>query len=544
MAVAMPMSLRWFVLGMALLCQSVARAAPDSQAAIPEPATDAIGWWLFDEGEGPAGEENWAVYDQSGHGNHGLRAPLQQPNSWPRYATNSPNSASYNGSLHFESSVGCVEVVDQPSLELSGDFTIECWVAFESPVGARQLVSKGDAQSGYALAWRSDRFEFSVGAYVVQSEPCNPVPGRWYHVAAVCDSKNSTIRLRLNGELVGTRSCTAVVKTDAEPLRFGNASGEGSSATVWLDEVRISNRVVPPDEFLLHHHYGPPRVIFGDSLESYAGHGDWFSRRGGERNHWRIIEETNAVSIEPTREFAHSGRHCHLLRHDHAAAGTDHEASLYYNLPIAATKGDPIIGMRGWVCFESIDHVRLFWDQQVWTGRETHYGVQQTLLIGWVTYHGDAKHWDFDPDYQVDYAEGLGKWHYYNLIVDYQHKRLIAFQFDNDVWRLDKRQFDVLPGFFDPDLLPTIDHNIRLLETGKATAPWSAKFAQDDAALVIYRRGDFNNDRRVDVADIAIVRKNRNKRVPLGESGDVTFDGQVNQLDIDAMGELLPTVEH
>ena len=57
------------------------------------------------------------------------------------------------------------------------------------------------------------------------------------------------------------------------------------------------------------------------------------------------------MSIVPTVVHSNSPRHSILLRHDGADPSTDHEASFYYNLPVAVTRDEPIVGMSGWGSF-------------------------------------------------------------------------------------------------------------------------------------------------------------------------------------------------
>ncbi|MGI9428690.1 MAG: LamG-like jellyroll fold domain-containing protein [Bythopirellula sp.] len=527
-------------------------AAPDSSAPIPTPNPEVVGQWLLDETEGPTGEENWGIYDQSGHGNHGYRDPLGTLAERPTYSTDTPNPTppdptSWNHSLDFSlGSKARVEIPDSGSLDLTGDFTVETWINFSSLSGDQWFAGKrniGGPESCYWLEWDTSdaQVNFFVGTSAgyerARSQSFTPNTGQWYHIAGVHDATAGEVRLYIDGQLNNTSPAQSTVLTNNAPLYFGAWTGNQLPANAKLDDVRISNRVVPPEALTLHNSHGPARVIFGDSYETYAPLGDWFARAGGARNHWRTIEETSAVSIDPTAAHSHSPGHSLLLQHTDADRSTDHEGSLYYNLPVAATRGAPIVGMTGWVSFANIDNVRLFWDQQVWTGGETHYDVTQTLLIGGMTYFGNTKTWSVDPDYPIEYSESLDDWHYYNLVIDYEKKEYVAFQFDNDVWDMRGQAISVLPGFFDPSLLPTIDHNIRLLELASADRPadpWSAQFAQDDPQLIVYHPGDFDNDGDVDELDFEVMKLHWLQSVPIGTLGDVNFDGKVDLQDFRA----------
>ncbi len=530
-------------------------------APIPVPDAEVVGLWLLDETNGPPGEENWGIYDQSGHGNHGFRAPISAINnagnsSEPDYTSDAAVTASWNSSLNFGTSTAAyVEIPDSPSLDLTGDLTVETWVKLNSLGGADQyLVSKrniGGAESGYFLEWASgsQTFQFHVGTSAgyegVISENVVAVAGEWIHLAGVHDARWGEVRLYINGQLNKTAVADPVVTTNDDPLWLGNWAAGGKPANAKLDEVRLSRRVVPPSELGYHHVFGPERIIFGDAFETYADTGELLSRSGGDRNHWKASVDGPEATFGLITAHSYSADHSILSQFLNAQAGGQLVAP-YYNKPVAATRDEPLIATSGWVSFTGEENVRLFFQNQIWTGVETHYDVTLTNLAGGIQYWGDTRTWKYEAagggtvpfSHPIDYTGDLDNWHYYRFVMDYDQKEYVSFQFDNDLWDLMGKPFLVLPEFFDPSILPVVDHNIRLLELPGASYPHTAQFALDDAAISIVKplgSPDVFEDCFVDLKDFSLLAAHWD------ESGksilDLSGDELINLADLLVMVE-------
>ena len=525
-------------------------------APIPQPDDQVVGLWLLDETNGPAGEENWGIYDQSGHGNHGFRAPISAVNnagdtSEPDYTSDVPVTAAWNSSLNFGTSTSArVEIPDSDSLDLTGNFTVETWVNLNSLTGGdHYLVCKRNlsgGESGYFLEWAggSQTFQFHVGTSAgyqgVISENFTGVPGQWIHLAGVHDATLGETRLYINGQLNDSGPVESVVNTNNDPLWLGDWAAGGKSTNAKLDEVRISNRIVPPGELGYSHVFGPERIIFGDAFETYSSTGELLSRSGGDRNHWKASVDGPQAAFDLVTAHSHSASHSILSQFVNAQAGGQLVAP-YYNKPVAATRDEPIIATSGWVSFTGEENVRLFFQNQIWTGVETHYGVTLTNLAGGIQYWGDTQTWKYEPQgggtltfsNTIDYTGDLDTWHYYRFVMDYDKKEYVSFQFDNDLWDLTGKSFQVLPNFFDPSILPVVDHNIRLLELPGAGYPYTAQFALDDAAISIvkpFTSGDFAEDCFIDLEDYALLALHWNE---IGKSiFDLTGDEMVSFADL------------
>ena len=506
----------------AMIAESAFARAEAFTAPLPTPNPHVAGLWLLDETEGPAGEENWGVYDQSGHGNHGVREPIASLNNRPRYRSDAPFADSWNYSLDFGvSSAGHVEIPDSNSLDLTAGFTVEAWVNLNNLAGEQYLVSKRNAAgpaSGYVLEFSggSQTFQFNVGdgnSFAgVASTNFSPAAGQWHHVAAVHDptGETSELRLYIDGQLNNSASVAPTIAVNDDPLWLGDWSAGSKPANARLDQVRISSRVVPPSELGFLHQEGPAKTIFGDSFESYESTSELLSRSGGERNHWKAEVFGPDSTFNLISDHSYSPGHSVLMQHADAQS-SGNLSGPFYNLPVGATRDEPIVATSGWVSFTGEENVRLFFQNQIWTGNETHYGVTETLLAGGIQYWGTSRTWRYenaagggsttvtfsDP---VTYEGDLDTWHYYRFVMDHDRKEYVSFQFDDQVWDLSGLPFLIIPNF-KPGVLPVVDHNVRLLELPSPQHPYSADFALDDAVITVGSGADFNADGDIDGED-------------------------------------------
>ena len=520
-------------------------------APIPQPDDQVVALWLLDETNGPAGEENWGIYDQSGHGNHGFRAPISAINNAgdtgePDYTSDVPNVAAWNSSLNFGTGASAhVEIPDSATLDLTGDFTVEIWVSLNTLTGVNQyLVSKRNAPGGtggYILEWTggSKLFYFTVGTSAgyqsVASQSFTPTIGQWVHLAGVHDASAGEIRLYINGQLNNSNTAEAVVNTNNDPLWLGNWVGGGKPADAKLDEVRLSNRIVPSGELGFFNVFGPERIIFGDEFESYSSYNEMLSRSGGQRNHWNVTH-SGAGSGNLVNTYSYTPSHSTFLQYLNAAPAVNHELTLYYNLPVAHTRQEPLISQSGWVSFTGEENVRLIFECQMWPGFDTtYYGLTNELCAGSIEYWGDTKTWRYEPlnggtvtfTNPITYGGDLNTWHYYKVILDFSTYEYVSFQFDNDIWDLSGNLMRRTPYGYD-GLLPTIDFECRLYElASEPTQSYTAQWCVDNAVLAVEKcleSTDFNQDCSVDYQDHSYLAAHWD------ESGKSVFDLNSNQV--------------
>ena len=187
----------------------------------------------------------------SGNGNNGtIYGASLAPD---RFGT--PNSA-----YAFDGSSSVIRVPDSPSLRITNDVTVTCWLNFSTNLNEVKLVGKGgDCGRNYGLwldqgtNWMFQQFPPEGGCVGCQENTASSVPsfqiGTWFQIIGVRSGNVS--RLYVNGILVQERSrtCSASTYTGSEPLLIGAFDNpvvdqrynvmHGS-----LDDIRIYNRAL------------------------------------------------------------------------------------------------------------------------------------------------------------------------------------------------------------------------------------------------------------------------------------------------------------
>ena len=98
----------------------------------------------------------------------------------------------------------------------------------------------------------------------------------WHHVAVVCDPVRRQMRFYLDGRLTASAANVKnVVKAADRDFYIGAKNGGGQEFDGWIDEVRVMNRALSPDEFLTTHDVGnvdasDPTIALMDFEDSYA----------------------------------------------------------------------------------------------------------------------------------------------------------------------------------------------------------------------------------------------------------------------------------
>lgn len=80
--------------------------------------------------------------------------------------------------------------------------------------------------------------------------------GEWHHVAFVSDASNSQVRAYCDYELVESKSVTCMVARGYSLFVGSNENGGGQFFDGWIDDVRVTRRVLRPEEFLTTHAVG------------------------------------------------------------------------------------------------------------------------------------------------------------------------------------------------------------------------------------------------------------------------------------------------
>lgn len=102
---------------------------------------------------------------------------------------------------------------------------------------------------GASHTWAND------SPYTPADRPCDD--GNWHHVAFVSDASNNLVRAYYDYELVSTQTGVYLPVRKTYSLFVGSSeNGGGQFFDGWIDDVRVTKRVLDRDEFLTTHPVG------------------------------------------------------------------------------------------------------------------------------------------------------------------------------------------------------------------------------------------------------------------------------------------------
>jgi len=166
-------------------------------------------------------------------GAHFAVACLAALTAWAALGASPGNCLSFDGTNDY------VQVADANSLDMTSNYTLECWFKADSFGGTgvlRGLISKYQSASanGYLLRLTGNDLDFDQKT----TSGLNLQTGIWYHVAAV--NSNGTRSLYLNGVSQSLSGTPLTVQANTNALRLASDYNDRYLAGQ-LDEVRIWN---------------------------------------------------------------------------------------------------------------------------------------------------------------------------------------------------------------------------------------------------------------------------------------------------------------
>ena len=203
---------------------------------LPEiPVTDPslVGWWKLDADSGTV------AVDWSGSGNHGV---LQGDPQW------APGQV--GGALEFDGSGDYVDCGDLPSLTITGDITLMCWIKVAAFTRTWEtILAKGD--DSYRMSRGpsdGDSVHFGVSGTGTNLNANTVVTtDTWRHVASVYDGSDKIVYI--DGAEDARLASTGSIDTSSYNLFIGaNSQQSGRNLTGLVDDVRVYNRVLTLDE--------------------------------------------------------------------------------------------------------------------------------------------------------------------------------------------------------------------------------------------------------------------------------------------------------
>ncbi len=156
-----------------------------------------------------------------------------------------------NYALSFDCSDDWAEVPDDPSLELTSDFTMEGWVYIESEITERRwLMSKHKTSVNDVGDWTlSVHPPGQLGLQVMVNNMYTDFfsedtlePQSWHHFAIVYDDATGECLCYVNGSLTNVDTVSFMINDSPEPLRFGREGASTSHMFCGMfDEPRLWN---------------------------------------------------------------------------------------------------------------------------------------------------------------------------------------------------------------------------------------------------------------------------------------------------------------
>jgi len=336
----------------------------------PMPLADANtrSLWHFSEGAGTS------TSDKTSYNNDGA---LYGGAAWT-------TDARFGYALDFDGVDDYVEVADNGSVPLSGPMTVEAWIKPSgAPIQYSQIVDRElGAGGGYSFILNNDRLiNFYVGdgtdwAFTLGTTPLQD--DLWYYVVGVADG--STLRIYVNGVQEGT-PVTQGAPTNTNPLALRIGRGCGALLRWFngtIDEVRISNRALTPEEITANFATGLPEGTYYWNVAASDGQNETASETrtfyigtgSGPLIPTLISPENLAVIGDDTPTFTWS-----------ATAGTGGTYTLEYALDDAFTTGVVTVGGLGEATYTVPDALAddtYYWHVQAFDAGSNSRGYQAT----------------------------------------------------------------------------------------------------------------------------------------------------------------------
>lgn len=251
---------RWSTLttsGRLLVHRAIEWAATSPADTAPLP----VAHWKLDETTGTVAADSAGGHDGT----------LQNGPVWEA-------GAPMDGGLAFDGSNDLVSVPDDDALDAFTQMTVMAWIENRSSpmIGTNRILTKAgnNKDDGYWLGLEGDRLFFSIDEDAVEAPYTFSADTR-YHVAATFDDDADAVEFFVNGLSVGTFTQNRSLPANNGALRLGDGARNNQHWEGLLDDVRLYDTVLSPEEIDAVYVVGAGvcEAIAGDDFDAgdYAG---------------------------------------------------------------------------------------------------------------------------------------------------------------------------------------------------------------------------------------------------------------------------------
>ncbi|MFH0892368.1 MAG: DUF2341 domain-containing protein [Candidatus Falkowbacteria bacterium] len=231
-----------------------------------------VAHWSFDECESSA------IHDESVNMNHGQLYLGTTGVTATGTCASSSDSFWYNGRSgkyksggSFDGTNDYVNADDSSSLDLVTEGTISAWIKRDTVAANVGIVAKGTTTSigthNYRLSIDSSNLvSFQVGAPgtsdIISADTLYTYTGEWHHIAASWSTIENSMRIYIDGILDGSDNCGITPYTNDAPVSIGQIGGDTWRFDGQIDEVKIWNYALTPNQ--ISQEYNGGAVRFGE----------------------------------------------------------------------------------------------------------------------------------------------------------------------------------------------------------------------------------------------------------------------------------------
>jgi len=203
-----------------------------------------VGYWKMDETATTSG-----AIDSSGNGNDGTY-----------YGTASTTGGKFgNGGVFSWSTSSSIRISNDDSINLGDNFSLSGWYRHQNYTYINHWIY--DKDENYNITLRYGKIRFTTGSYFA-TDTERTDDNSWHFFTAIRDIENSEIRLYIDGvEKEASNIENSENINNSAMLHIGESEDYWNYFKGNLDELRIYNRVLSPDEARKLYEWAPGPVL-------------------------------------------------------------------------------------------------------------------------------------------------------------------------------------------------------------------------------------------------------------------------------------------